>query len=76
MGWGRREGSQNTGGTRKLWEVMNMVIILILVMISQIDPHVKPYQAVHFKYLFTVCNAYLFKAVKNVCIYLFTSVCL
>lgn len=53
-------------GMRKLWELMNTFIILILMMVSQMYTYVKPYQVVHFKYLqLILCQLYIYKADKN-----------
>lgn len=44
-------------------EVMDMLVILIVVMVSQIQTYVKAYQTVYFKYgWFTVYQLYLNKA--------------
>lgn len=36
---------------RNLWGVMEMFIILIVVMVSQVCTHAKPYQIEHFKFV-------------------------
>ena len=51
---------------RKLLGVMNMLITLIAMMVSQAYTFIKMYQIIYFKYVqFIVCQSYLNKAVHN-----------
>ena len=53
-------------GMRKLLGVMNMLITLIAMMVSQAYTFIKMYQIIYFKYVqFIVCQSYLNKAVHN-----------
>ena len=53
-------------GTRGLWGMTGIFVILIVVMVSEVHTDVKLYQIMYFNYVkFTVCQLYLNKGVKN-----------
>lgn len=56
--------SNNKGGSRKLWEMTDVVMALMVVMVSQVHTYSQAYCVVNTKYvqLFT-CRSYLNKTI-------------